>query len=84
MPIQVIEVLLDVRYTYEDQPREFPEMPEGWISSVNDAIDSNDDRRLYYLGKQLATAHSQYPADFERNPWLAALRQALRDEAKNQ
>jgi hypothetical protein len=84
MIIPLVDALLEVENTYRDQPREFPEMPAGWLSNLNDALVVNDHRSLFRLGKVLATAHSQYPADFERKPWLAVLRQSLREEAKNQ
>lgn len=63
--------------TATDQPREVPELPAGWADRVATALANDDVAQVEALAKEIATAHSQYPAEFDRKGWLYDLREAL-------
>jgi hypothetical protein len=82
MVIPLGDVMREIVNTYQDQPREFPRMPGDWIGRVQRAWDHGTEMDLFRLGKELASSHSQYAADWENKPWLAELRVSLRAYAK--
>lgn len=63
--------------TAADQPREVPEMPAGWVGRATTALANDDAAQMEVLAKEIASAHSQYPAEFDRKGWLYDLREVL-------
>lgn len=63
--------------TAKDQPREVPELPAGWLARAEAAVANSDDALVESLAREIASAHSQFPAEFDRKGWLYDLREVL-------
>lgn len=63
--------------TATDQRREVPEIPLGWLTKAQLALDSFDEPAMLDCATTIAKAHGQYRAEFDVKGWLYDLRQTL-------
>ena len=63
--------------TAKEQPREVPECPAGWLARAEAAVAGPNDALVELRAREIAGAHTQYPAEFDRKAWLYELREVL-------
>lgn len=63
--------------TARDQRREVPELPADWIERAEAALESKNEAAILAVGREIATAHNQYRAEFDVKGWLYDLRVVL-------
>lgn len=63
--------------TLEAQPREVPQVTQGWADRAQAALDENDELAMTACSFEIARAHSQYRAEFDIRGWLFDLRNVL-------
>ncbi|WP_420213379.1 hypothetical protein ACN8ZM_39870 (plasmid) [Burkholderia aenigmatica] len=76
--VSVEDALRCAVQTAQEQPREVPEVPEGWLRQAKDALDAGDAGRISIAADTILLAHSQYRAEFDVKGWLYDLRNAVR------
>jgi hypothetical protein len=63
--------------TAQEQPREVPAAPEGWLARAQHAVDTENDDQIQACAGEILRAHSQYRAEFDVKGWLFDLRNAV-------
>ena len=63
--------------TAQEQPREVPAAPEGWLAKAQQALDAGDEFQIQACAGEILRAHSQYRAEFDVKGWLFDLRSAV-------
>lgn len=66
--------LRDALRTLEQQPREVPEVPDGWPTRALHALAAEDAQAIAACAMEIVVAHSQYRATFDVKGWLFDLR----------
>jgi hypothetical protein len=68
--------------TAQDQPREVPEAPAGWLEEAVRVVDVGDEDGIRVQAVAISRAHNQYRAEFDVKGWLYDLRNALFEDKK--
>ena len=76
--ISVAAALRCAVQTAQEQPREVPEAPAGWVAKAQAAVDTNNEEQVQACAREILSAHSQYRAEFDVKGWLFDLRNAVR------
>jgi len=63
--------------TAQEQPREVPAAPAGWVDVAQAALDGGDALQIRAAADVILSAHSQYRAEFDVKGWLYDLRNAV-------
>jgi hypothetical protein len=68
--------------TAQEQPREVPEAPAGWLEETLRVLAVKDEDGIRGQAVAVSRAHSQYRAEFDVKGWLYDLRNALYEDKK--
>lgn len=75
--VSVADALRSAVQTAQEQPREVPAAPEGWLVNAQRALETENDAQIQACAGEILRAHSQYRAEFDVKGWLFDLRNAV-------
>lgn len=68
--------------TAQDQPREVPNAPPGWLADATRVLADEDAEGIRVQALAVSRAHNQYRAEFDIKGWLYDLRNAQFEDKK--
>ncbi|KVD92933.1 hypothetical protein WS63_07820 [Burkholderia stagnalis] len=76
--VSIEDALRGAVHTAEEQPRELPAVPHGWLLQAKAALAAEDQAGIRIAADTILMAHSQYRAESDIKGWLYELRNAVR------